>query len=139
MLTKRAPAQVLAGGLPHGAVTPVAGHSGDWKQEHGTSQVVHEGQVAPHVLRSLIFAGKEPDSDQTMPTSHQRRFSCRMYGVAGMTTASGYSTKWTSLKGVQKIFQERPELEVLEMREIGNNKGVAVAFRARSQPVTTPG
>lgn len=50
---------------------------------------------------------------------------------AGMTTKSGYSTKWTSLKGVEKIFQGRPELEVLEAMEIGNNKGVAVAFRSR--------
>merc|ERR1719321_629715 len=53
-------------------------------------------------------------------------------GNAGMVTKSGYSTKWTSLKGAQKIFQERPELEVLEMCEIGNKKGVAVAFRLRS-------
>ena len=73
----------------HGAGTKVGSHcSGDKKHEQRVSQLVHVGQLAPHVESWLMAAGKEPLSDHTMVTSHARRSSCKRYGNAAMTTAS---------------------------------------------------
>ena len=49
-LTKPAACHVVAGGVPHGAGTTVAAHcSGDKKHEQLVSQLVHVGQLDPHV------------------------------------------------------------------------------------------
>ena len=77
------------------------------------------------------FYGKHPELCGSLEGAEIRLPEEDKEGLhAGMVTKSGYSTKWTTKKGVEKIFQARPELEVLEISEIGNGKGVAVAFRS---------